>query len=341
MRHSGRISNRGRAQMSDKRLDSWKEIATYLDRHVTTVRRWERYEGLPVHRHVHAKLGSIYAYVHELDSWFASRRRDPMPTEAEPRPAVETDKLPPPPSIASLERPIALVGRETELQTLEGLWDLATRERQQVALISGPTGIGKTSLAHEFARRVASRATVLAGRCDREGLAPFAPFIAILQWLVRTTPLPILRRHVTDLDGLGELAQLVPELTTRIRLATDDPAATLEGHRYRMFEACALLLRATSRSGPVLLVIDDVQWADRGSLLLLRHLVRSTREAAVCIVLNYRDDEINRTPNATDILEDIVREDSVTRIALTALTEDDVRAVTSRSTSSRARRWAS
>jgi predicted ATPase len=158
---------------------------------------------------------------------------------------------------------------------------------------------------------------------------------------VRATPLPILRRHVIDLDGLGELAQLVPELTTRIRLATDDPAATLEGHRYRMFEACALLLRATSRSGPVLLVIDDVQWADRGSLLLLRHLVRSTREAAVCIVLNYRDDEINRTPNATDILEDIVREDSVTRIALTALTEDDVRAVTSRSTSSRARRWAS
>ena len=313
--------------MSEKRLDSWKEIAAYLDRHITTVRRWERHEGLPVHRHVHAKLGSIYAYAHELDRWFASRRRDPIATETESRTPVEPDTLPPPPSIAASERTITLVGREAELQTLESLWDLAARERQQVALITGPTGIGKTALAHDFARRVASRATVLAGRCDREGLAPFAPFMAIFQWLVRATPLPTLRRRVSDVDGLGELAQLVPELTARIRLATDSPAATLEGHRYRMFEACAQLLRATSRSGPVLVVIDDLQWADRGSLLLLRHLIRSTRETAVCIVLTYRDDERHRTPDASDVVEDIVREDSVTRIALDALTEDHVRAV--------------
>jgi hypothetical protein len=62
-------------ELAGKRLDSWKEIAAYVKRHVTTVRRWEQHEGLPVHRHLHAKLGSIYAYSRELDTWLDSRRR--------------------------------------------------------------------------------------------------------------------------------------------------------------------------------------------------------------------------------------------------------------------------
>lgn len=52
------------------RLDSWKEIATYLKRDISTVQRWEKREGLPVHRHVHAKLGSLYAFKSELDAWW-------------------------------------------------------------------------------------------------------------------------------------------------------------------------------------------------------------------------------------------------------------------------------
>jgi TolB-like protein/Flp pilus assembly protein TadD len=55
------------------RLDSWKEIATHLKRDVTTVQRWERYEGMPIHRHVHEKRGSVYAYSCELDAWLQSR----------------------------------------------------------------------------------------------------------------------------------------------------------------------------------------------------------------------------------------------------------------------------
>ena len=56
------------------RLDSWKEIAAHLNRHVTTVRRWEKSEGLPVHRHIHDKLGSVYAFRAELDAWWRNRR---------------------------------------------------------------------------------------------------------------------------------------------------------------------------------------------------------------------------------------------------------------------------
>jgi len=72
---------------SETRLDSWKEIATYLNRDVTTVQRWERREGMPVHRHVHDKRGSVYALPEELDVWMQSRRLsevDPeIPAEAE------------------------------------------------------------------------------------------------------------------------------------------------------------------------------------------------------------------------------------------------------------------
>src|SRR5438552_15571198 len=56
------------------RLDSWKEIAAYLKRDVTTVQRWEKREGMPVHRHVHDRMGSVYAFSSELDAWVQSRR---------------------------------------------------------------------------------------------------------------------------------------------------------------------------------------------------------------------------------------------------------------------------
>ncbi len=58
----------------EKRLDSWKEIAAYLNRDVTTVQRWEKREGMPVHRHLHEKRGSVYALTEELDAWIQSRR---------------------------------------------------------------------------------------------------------------------------------------------------------------------------------------------------------------------------------------------------------------------------
>jgi len=75
----------------EKRLDSWKEIAAYLNRDVTTVQRWEKREGMPVHRHVHDKRGSVYALADELDEWIRSRR--PRSDEPETEAVAE---MPPP-----------------------------------------------------------------------------------------------------------------------------------------------------------------------------------------------------------------------------------------------------
>src|SRR5215471_12860134 len=72
--------------MGEDRLDSWKEIAAYLRRDVTTVQRWEKREKMPVHRHLHDKLGSVYAYRSELDAWTSSRKL----AQAPPREGKET-----------------------------------------------------------------------------------------------------------------------------------------------------------------------------------------------------------------------------------------------------------
>src|SRR5579859_3550668 len=66
------------------RLDSWKEIAAYLKRDVTTVQRWEKREGMPVHRHVHDRIGSVYAFTLELDAWQQSRKLSLEPEDEEP-----------------------------------------------------------------------------------------------------------------------------------------------------------------------------------------------------------------------------------------------------------------
>ena len=85
----------------EKRLDSWKEIAAYVNRDVTTVQRWEKKEGMPVHRHVHEKRGSVYALTEELDSWIRTRR--PRADEADPtQPEPSSDIEPSPPADAAV-----------------------------------------------------------------------------------------------------------------------------------------------------------------------------------------------------------------------------------------------
>src|SRR6185437_7574592 len=76
----------------DERLDSWKKIASYLKRDVTTVQRWERREAMPVHRHVHRRLGSVYAFRSELDAWL-QRRSPPTPEAPAPESRAARNRL--------------------------------------------------------------------------------------------------------------------------------------------------------------------------------------------------------------------------------------------------------
>ena len=310
-----------------KRLESWKEIAGYLNRHVTTIRRWEKGEGLPVHRHRHAKLGSIYAYTRELDAWFESRRD----VEAGPGTAATTawdtsERLPSPLWVtAAPHQAVPLTGRANDIDRLRSSWERASRGQQQIVVVTGEPGAGKTRLVFEFARSVARESTVLVGRCDREALVAYAPWVTILQWMIRTTPLPALRRQLAGIEAAGELGHLVPEITTRIHVDEAARSASPDGRRYHLFEAASRLLAAASRGAPLLLVIDDLHWADPGSLLLLRHIIRSTRESAICIVLTHRNDVPEWSREFRDLLESLHGEHTSARLALHRLSDNDVR----------------
>lgn len=98
------------AKLPEKRLDSWKEIAAYLNRDVTTVQRWEKREGMPVHRHLHDKRGSVYALTEELDEWVQSRRLR----------AEEPDELPEPEILVAVES--AATGEELKSTRRDRLW---------------------------------------------------------------------------------------------------------------------------------------------------------------------------------------------------------------------------
>jgi DNA-binding SARP family transcriptional activator/tetratricopeptide (TPR) repeat protein len=178
-----------------------------------------------------------------------------------------------------------MVGRETQLEELDRWWRGSERER--ALLLTGEAGIGKSRLLAEQARRVHDTgAVVLAGRAPEETVVPFQPFLEAVGQYARDAGESELR---AALSGWGpELARLIPEIGRRLPDLDSAPAGDPETDRYRLFEAVVTLLGAIAASEPLLLVLDDLHWADRPTLQLLRHLIRSPLAARVRILGAYR-----------------------------------------------------
>jgi predicted ATPase len=208
---------------------------------------------------------------------------------------------------------------------MEQVWTRATNGQRQLILIAGEPGIGKTHLASEFARvRAESAATVLAGRCDEEALVPYQPFVEALSWYARVCPERDLRAELAAIGG-GELGPLIPELQRRVPDLPMQPAMNPEGQRYRLFEAVAELLAQASAVRPMMLVLDDLHWADKPTLLMLRHVMRASNAASLCIVGTYRESELTRTHSLAEMLADLRREPAVARLSLRGLEEAQVK----------------
>jgi predicted Ser/Thr protein kinase/tetratricopeptide (TPR) repeat protein len=249
------------------------------------------------------------------------RRRDP-PSD---RRVVTGAPLPASPLIALAVGASGFVGREPEIAHMERAWTLATTGQRQLLLLAGEPGIGKTRLALEFSRvRAESAATVLVGRCDEEALVPYQPFVEALTWYARVCPERDLRAQLAAIGGGAELGPLIPELLRRVPDLSTQPAMHPEGRRYRLLEAVAALLAQASRVRPVMLVFDDLHWADKPTLLMLRHVMRASTAASLCIVGTYRDSELARTHPLAEMLADLRRQPSVTRLVLRGLEPDQV-----------------
>jgi DNA-binding SARP family transcriptional activator/tetratricopeptide (TPR) repeat protein len=237
------------------------------------------------------------------------------------RPAAVAGAPPLPGALAAAEHP---EGRGPALARLEQAWAEAVAGAQRVALITGEPGIGKTTLAAELARRAhAQGGAVLLGRSDEQGLVPFQPWIEALERLLDALPAADADHWLTAHDGA--LARLLPARSPAQGSAGGGPR-----QRYLAFELVRALVDDVAARRPVLLVLDDVHWADADSLALLRHLARSASRTRLLAVLCARQTELE--PAATLMLAELRREGPLVHVGLAGLDDDAVAALLARRT---------
>jgi DNA-binding NarL/FixJ family response regulator/tetratricopeptide (TPR) repeat protein len=211
------------------------------------------------------------------------------------------------------------VGRTAELAELEAALADAADEHAWLAFVAGDSGVGKTRLVSELSERArAAGARVLTGDCVElgEGELPYAPIVGALRALARAHD-PVLGElpwHVRT-----ELATLLPELGADGADESADPSA-----QGRIFEALLWLLDRLGQDAPVLLVIEDVHWADRASRAFLTFVGRSLCRERVLVVATYRSDELHRRHPLRPLLAEIERDSRSRRIDLAPLTRDEL-----------------
>jgi DNA-binding SARP family transcriptional activator len=210
------------------------------------------------------------------------------------------------------------VGRDADVEALAGVYADVTAGARRLMLMYGEPGIGKTRLAAEFAQHAHEQgAIVLYGHCDEEGLLAQQPFVEALRHYVRVCPAHELAGQLQRVSG--ELRRIVPELADRIPGLPEPLAGDPEGARSRLFEAVAALLCEAAQSTPVVLVLDDLHWADKATLLLLKYVVRYPRAGRLMILGLYRETELDVDHQLNAVLTDLGREHHLEQRALAPL----------------------
>lgn len=215
-----------------------------------------------------------------------------------------------------------LAGRDRELARLNDAWHRAVDGTGQIVLLAGEPGIGKTRLAAELARRAhAEGAVALYGRSDEEAIVPYQPFVEALRPVVAAVSPATIRERLHGLEA--DLARVFPELIGRVTSAPNAIRGDPETEQYRLFEAMTTLLTGATIAQPAVLVLDDLQWADSPTVLLLKHLVRASQHHALLVICCYRDVELPRGHPLSDLLTHLRREPCATWIELRGLSESE------------------
>ena len=226
-------------------------------------------------------------------------------------------QAPPLPSaLADLVARNPFAGRAEELDSLLTAFDeVRNSGRRRFILLSGEAGIGKSRLAGELAARVHGDGAVIAfGRCDEEALLPYQPFVGALRPLAAVAPEAV--RDRVD----PALARLLPELGPGEGTppAGADPAL----ERHRLFEAFDAVVSTTP--GSLLLVIDDLQWADGPTFGLLRHILRRSDRSPALVLATTRREALAPPGRLSSELAGMASEQGLDEMVLEGLTSSAV-----------------
>jgi class 3 adenylate cyclase/DNA-binding CsgD family transcriptional regulator len=217
------------------------------------------------------------------------------------------------------------VGRQPELDALQVALEDVVSGCGRLVMLVGEPGIGKTRTAQELANRAAQKnIQVLWGRCSEEsGAPPYWPWVQVIRHYVRDCEAEALRQDMGA--GAADIAEIAPDL--RERLPDLKPPPRLEDPaqaRFRLFDSLTGFLKSAARRRPLMILIDDLHWADASSLRLLQFVAPELADSRLLLVGTYRDVELSRQHPLSDALGALARVPRFERLRLLGLSLDEV-----------------
>ncbi len=226
------------------------------------------------------------------------------------------------PNTQSLAPP--LVGREQEMAELQAKLEDASAGRGRLMLLAGEPGIGKTRTAEELAGYARSRNMYVAiGRCyEGEGAPPFWPWVQIVRAYLADHDQELLRAAMGV--GAAVIAQVLPDVRDYLPDLSVPPILEPQPARFRFFDSFTMFLKNAAKMQPLVLILDDLHWADSLSLLLLQFLARELSNACLLVIGTYRDGELAPEHPLTHALGELARVPGSQSLSLRCLTASEV-----------------
>jgi DNA-binding winged helix-turn-helix (wHTH) protein/tetratricopeptide (TPR) repeat protein len=228
------------------------------------------------------------------------------------------------PSFAEQAHQSVFVGREHERSEVRGALAAATSARGHICLISGEAGIGKTRLCAEIAREAEKNGhAVLVGHCSEQEAVPYLPFVEILEsWIDRWDSADDLRRAIGE--EAPELGRLLPKLRRIIPDLPPPIELPAEQARRQLFNSFTNFIASRSREQPMMLVLEDLHWADDSTLALINYLSKRHSDLPLLMIGTYREGEIDLSPSLSRTLEGLIRGRLATQLRLKGLPSGEV-----------------